>query len=130
MGKDTSQWFETASVDRYDLLKEFAKENRRHMTDAEKDLWNILRQPTQTLKFRRQHPINDYIVDFICLEQRLIIEVDGAYHCEPQQQEDDQIRTDILSNMGYKVIRFTNEEVLSNPKAVLKTIKEEFNNEL
>ncbi|MFC2449277.1 MAG: endonuclease domain-containing protein, partial [Prevotella denticola] len=63
-------------------------------------------------------------------EQRLIIEVDGAYHCEPQQQEDDQIRTDILSNMGYKVIRFTNEEVLSNPKAVLKTIKEEFNNEL
>ena len=130
MGKDASQWFETASVDRYDLLKEFAKENRRHMTDAEKTLWNILRQPTHTFKFRRQHPINDYIVDFICLEQRLIIEVDGAYHCEPQQQEDDQIRTDILSNMGYKVIRFTNEEVLSNPKAVLKTIKEEFNNEL
>ena len=100
------------------------------MTDAEKVLWNILRQPTHTFKFRCQHPINDYIVDFICLEQRLIIEVDGAYHCEPQQQEDDQIRTDILSNMGYKVIRFTNEEVLSNPKAVLKTIKEEFNNEL
>ena len=125
-----SQWFETASVDRYKLLKEFAKENRRHMTDAEKVLWKVLRQSKCSFKFRRQHPIYDYIADFICLEKRLIIEVDGAYHCEPQQQEDDQIRTDILSNMGYKVIRFTNEEVLSNPKAVLKTIKEEFNNEL
>ena len=125
MGKGDSQWFETASVDRYNLLKEYAKENRRHMTDAEKALWNIIRQPICSYKFRRQHPIYDYIVDFICIEKKLIIEVDGAYHSEPQQQEDDSIRTDILSTMGYKVIRFTNEEVLSNPKAVLRTIKEE-----
>ena len=112
MEKDDSQWFETASVDRYDILKEYAKVNRHHMTDAEKALWDILRQPTCSFKFRRQHPINDYIVDFICIEKKLIIEVDGAYHSEPQQQEDDKIRTDILSTMGYKVIRFTNEEVL------------------
>ena len=125
MGKDDSQWFETASVDRYNLLKEYAKENRRHMTDAEKALWNIIRQPTCSYKFRRQHPIYDYIVDFICIEKKLIIEVDGAYHSEPQQQEDDRVRTETLSNMGYKVIRFTNEEVLSNPKVVLRTIKEE-----
>ena len=125
MGKGDSQWFETASVDRYNLLKEYAKENRRHMTDAEKALWNILRQPKCSYKFRRQHPIYDYIVDFICIEKKLIIEVDGAYHSEPQQQEDDRIRTETLSNMGYKVIRFTNEEVLSNPKVVLRTIKEE-----
>ncbi|WP_277045487.1 endonuclease domain-containing protein, partial [Prevotella multiformis] len=108
MGKDMSQWFETASIDRYKLLKEFAKENRRHMTDAEKVLWKVLRQSICSFKFRRQHPIYDYIADFICLEKRLIIEVDGAYHCELQQQEDDQIRTDILSDMGYKVLRFTN----------------------
>ena len=125
MGKDVSQWFETTSVDRYNLLKEYAKENRRHMTDAEKALWNIIRQPTCSYKFRRQHPIYDYIVDFICIEKKLIIEVDGAYHSEPQQQEDDRVRTETLSNMGYKVIRFTNEEVLSNPKVVLRTIKEE-----
>ena len=123
-----SQWFETASVDRYKLLKEFAKENRRHMTDAEKVLWKVLRQSKCSFKFRRQHPIYDYIADFICLEKRLIIEVDGAYHCELQQQEDDQIRTDILSDMGYKVLRFTNDEVLSNPHTVLNMIKDEINN--
>ena len=126
MGKDMSQWFETASVDRYKLLKEFAKENRRHMTYAEKVLWKVLRQSKCSFKFRRQHPIYDYIADFICLEKRLI--VDGAYHCEPQQQEDDQIRTDILSDMGYKVLRFTNDEVLSNPHTVLNMIKDEINN--
>ena len=123
-----SQWFETASVDRYKLLKEFAKENRRHMTDAEKVLWKVLRQSKCSFKFRRQHPIYDYIADFICLEERLIIEVDGAYHCELQQQEDDQIRTDILSDMGYKVLRFTNDEVLSSPYTVLNMIKDEINN--
>ena len=128
MGKDMSQWFETASVDRYKLLKEFAKENRRHMTDAEKVLWKVLRQSKCSFKFRRQHPIYDYIADFICLEERLIIEVDGAYHCELQQQEDDQIRTDILSDMGYKVLRFTNDEVLSSPYTVLNMIKDEINN--
>ena len=128
MGKDGTQWFETASVDRYKLLKEFAKENRRHMTDAEKVLWKVLRQSECSFKFRRQHPIYDYIADFICLEKRLIIEVDGAYHCEPQQQEDDQIRTEILSDMGYKVLRFTNDEVLSSPHTVLNMIKDEINN--
>ncbi|WP_257879223.1 MULTISPECIES: endonuclease domain-containing protein [Prevotella] len=125
MGKDVSQWYETASIDRYDLLKEYAKENRQHMTAAEKTLWSLLRRTFYGFKFRRQHPINDFIADFICLEAKLIIEVDGAYHNEPQQQVNDRVRTDILSDMGYKVIRFTNEEVLSNPKVVLRTIKEE-----
>ena len=125
MEKDVTEWFETASIDRYDLLKEYAKENRQHMTAAEKTLWSILRQTVYGFKFRRQHPINDFTADFICLEAKLIIEVDGAYHSEPQQQEDDRIRTETLSNMGYKVIRFTNKEVLSNPRIVLRTIKEE-----
>ena len=128
MGKDVSQWYETASIDRYDLLKEYAKENRQHMTAAEKTLWSLLRRTFYGFKFRRQHPINDFIADFICLEAKLIIEVDGAYHCEAQQQMNDQIRTDILSDMGYKVIRFTNEEVLQHPKDVINKIKEELNN--
>ena len=128
MEKDVTEWYETASIDRYDLLKEYAKENRQHMTAAEKTLWSLLRRTFYGFKFRRQHPINDFIADFICLEKRLIIEVDGAYHCEPQQQEDDQIRTDILSDMGYKVLRFTNDKVLSSPHTVLNVIKDEINN--
>ena len=87
MGKDGAQWFETASIDRYKLLKEFAKENRRHMTDAEKVLWKVLRQSECSFKFRRQHPIYDYIADFICLEKRLIIEVDGATIANPSNKK-------------------------------------------
>ncbi len=128
MEKDVTEWYETTSIDRYDLLKEYAKENRLHMTAAEKTLWSLLRRTFYGFKFRRQHPINDFIADFICLEAKLIIEVDGAYHCEAQQQMNDQIRTDILSDMGYKVIRFTNEEVLQHPKDVINKIKEELNN--
>ena len=128
MEKDVTEWYETTSIDRYDLLKEYAKENRQHMTAAEKALWSLLRRTFYGFKFRRQHPINDFIADFICLEAKLIIEVDGAYHCEAQQQMNDQIRTDILSDMGYKVIRFTNEEVLQHPKDVINKIKEELNN--
>ena len=128
MEKDVTEWYETTSIDRYDLLKEYAKENRQHMTAAEKKLWSLLRRTFYGFKFRRQHPINDFIADFICLEAKLIIEVDGAYHCEAQQQMNDQIRTDILSDMGYKVIRFTNEEVLQHPKDVINKIKEELNN--
>ena len=128
MEKDVTEWYETTSIDRYDLLKEYAKENRQHMTAAEKTLWNLLRRTFYGFKFRRQHPINDFIADFICLEAKLIIEVDGAYHCEAQQQMNDQIRTDILSDMGYKVIRFTNEEVLQHPKDDINKIKEELNN--
>ena len=128
MEKDVTEWYETASVDRYDLLKEYAKENRQHMTAAEKTLWSLLRRTFYGFKFRRQHPINDFIADFICLEAKLIIEVDGAYHNEPQQQVNDRVRTDILSDMGYKVIRFTNEEVLQHPKDVINKIKEELNN--
>ena len=128
MEKDVTEWYETASIDRYDLLKEYAKENRQHMTAAEKTLWSLLRRTFYGFKFRRQHPINDFIADFICLEAKLIIEVDGAYHNEPQQQVNDRVRTDILSDMGYKVIRFTNEEVLQHPKDVINKIKEELNN--
>ena len=91
------------------------------MTLAEEILWKELKGTRGECHFRRQHPI----ADFICLEAKLIIEVDGAYHNEPQQQVNDRVRTDILSDMGFKVIRFTNEEVLSNPKSVLRTIKEE-----
>jgi len=68
----------TAAPDRYDLLKEFARFNRREMTKTETILWNVLRSEFRGLKFRRQHPIGDYIADFLCLSEKLVIEVDGV----------------------------------------------------
>ena len=116
---------ETASPDRYDLLKEFARHNRREMTQSETILWQALRSEFRGIKFRRQHPIGDYIADFLCLTEKLVIEVDGAYHSEPQHQQEDQWRTEFLQDKGYKVIRFTNEEVDADVKNVIRRIKEE-----
>lgn len=97
------------------------------MTDAERVLWNAIRSELKDCHFRRQHPIGDYIADFICLRKHLIIEVDGGYHSEPRQQEDDETRTANMNKWGYTVIRFTNEEVLYDTPKVLEQIKEQLN---
>ena len=119
------QSFKTAAPDRYELLKEFAKQNRREMTGSEAELWKALRQELKGRKFRRQHPIGDYIADFVCLPLKLVIEVDGGYHHEPQQWQQDQWRTEFLQSKGYHVLRFDNEAVNSDVKSVIKRIKEE-----
>ena len=116
---------QTASPDRYGLLRDFARQNRREMTESEIVLWNALRNEFRGIKFRRQHPIGDYIADFLCLKAKLVIEVDGGYHDKPQQQLEDQLRTEFLQSKGYRVIRFTNEEVSSQLKGVISRIKEE-----
>ena len=116
---------QTASPDRYDILKSYARQNRREMTESETVLWNALRNEFRGIKFRRQHPIGDYIADFLCLKAKLVIEVDGGYHDKPQQQLEDQWRTEFLQSKGYRVIRFTNEEVSSQLKGVISRIKEE-----
>ncbi len=116
---------QTASPDRYDILKAYARQNRREMTESETVLWNALRNEFRGIKFRRQHPIGDYIADFLCLKAKLVIEVDGGYHDKPQQQLEDQWRTEFLQSKGYRVIRFTNEEVNSQLKGVISRIKEE-----
>ena len=113
----------TASSDRYELLKEYARENRKNMTLAESFLWQNLRANALDHKFLRQHVIGDYIVDFVCRDDGLVIEVDGAYHAEREQQMDDEIRTHDLEKMGFRVIRFTNEEVLYDIEAVLEEIE-------
>ena len=94
------------------------------MTDAERLLWSKLRK-RQVLgsRFRRQHPVGGYIVDFVCIEAKLIIEVDGGQHAEQQRYDD--ARTDWLSNQGYRVIRFWNHEILTNFEAVMETIVRE-----
>ena len=158
------EW-KTASPDRYELLKRFAKENRQFMTEAERALWMRLRGNALGHKFLRQHIIGDYIVDFLCRDAQVVIEVDGGYHKERQflykyphsyflmpnkshpmqggmegsnkslptqggmeglirdQVEEDRIRQDWLESAGYKVIRFTNEQILHNIDYALTVIK-------
>ena len=107
------------------LLVEMAKQMRKEPTEAEKVLWINLKTKALNLKFRQQHLIEDYIVDFVCLEKKLIIEVDGEYHFTDEQIKLDDERTFVLNKKGYKVIRFKNEEVITNIQIVLNKIKEE-----
>lgn len=119
--------YKTASPDRYGLLKSFARENRKNATLAESILWDYLRSNPLGIKFLRQHIIGDYIVDFVSRHGGLIIEVDGGYHLELQQQGEDQMREAKLEMLGYHVIRFTNEEVLYNKESVIEQIEHYFN---
>lgn len=121
--------YKTASPDRYELLKVFARENRKNATLAENVLWEYLRNGELGEKFLRQHIIGDYIVDFVSRHDGLVIEVDGGYHSEPRQQEEDKLREEVLEQMGYHVIRFTNEEVLCDIENVLNQIENHFNRE-
>ena len=89
---------------------------------AEQVLWTHLRNNILGVRFLRQHIIGDYIADFVSTQCYLIIEVDGAYHAELKQVKMDENRTEALNRMGYKVIRFTNEEVLYNTKETIETI--------
>ena len=93
----------------------------RHIaTDAEKKLWRLLRsRQLDAAKFRRQVPIENYIVDFACHEERLIVEVDGVQHAENPR---DAARDKRLAALGYRVLRFWNNDVLRNPRGVLETI--------
>ena len=100
-----------------------AQSLRENLTEAEVYLWEKLKaNQFYSLKFRRQHPIGIYIVDFYCHKQKLIIELDGAYHNNKEQIENDQERTDFLNFQGLKVIRFTNEQVLIQIDFVLNEI--------
>ena len=102
------------------LLLEKAQEMRNKPTEAESVLWEYLKSKKLGHKFRRQHLIDDFIVDFVCLSKRLVIEVDGKIH--ENQQEEDVARTSVLDSLGYTVLRFKNEEVIGDLNNVLKTI--------
>lgn len=104
-----------------------AKDNRRNMTEAEAYLWGYIRAGKLGHRFRRQHPIDDFIVDFLCLPLNFIIEVDGGYHQDPEQKSLDQQRSEYLTSKGYHIIRFTNEEVLQDITHVINMIKTTLN---
>ena len=101
---------------------------RNNPTEAEAVLWKCLRNKELGIKFRRQHIIDEFIVDFVNLETGLIIEVDGGYHNKEEQKILDQERTDILEKKGFRIIRFLNEEVLFSPEEVCYKIKAVYNN--
>ena len=116
--------FKTSSPDIYLLLKNNARKNRAKMTEAETMLWERLRCYPRPIRFRRQHIIGDYIVDFACLEKVLVIEVDGGCHATNEQKALDDIRTEYLNKIGFSVIRFTNEQVVNHIDDVLAHIEE------
>ena len=119
-GKDLG--VHTADPMWYGMLKEFAEENRKNPTEAESVLWNALKAKGAGLKFRRQHIIEDFIVDFYCNEKKLTVELDGGYHRVPEQMKSDAERTARLKELGYTELRFTNEQVLGDIDNVIKEI--------
>ena len=122
-GQEERPLYKTACLTSYTCMKEFQKKNKSNPTDAERILWEYLRREQTGHKFRRQQIIENYIADFACLESKLVIELDGDYHLTAEQIQQDQERTEKLSLLGYRVIRFKNEEVIDNPKIVIKQIK-------
>jgi very-short-patch-repair endonuclease len=109
-------------------LTHLAKGLRKRSTDAEKLLWSGLRAGRcEGMKFRRQHPVGQYIVDFVCLERKLIIELDGGQHALPDEARKDRQRDAWLEKEGYTVVRFWDNEVLMKKNGILDAIRERLN---
>lgn len=105
------------------MKTKFAKSLRRRMTDAERKLWSTPRnRQFHDYKFRRQVPIGTYVVDSVCFEEMLVIEVDGGQHTENLEQ--DSIRTEWLEQEGYREMRFWNNDVLGNTDGAIRAIEE------
>ncbi len=99
-----------------------ARQLRRDSTDAEQRLWSVLRdRQLGGDKFRRQTPIGPYIVDFLCMQRRLVIELDGGQH--QQRADSDQERTEFLETLGYRVLRFWNHDVFDDLESVVDAIR-------
>jgi very-short-patch-repair endonuclease len=106
-------------------LTPFAKAMRKDATEAEQRLWLHLKgRRMEGLKFRRQEQIGRFIVDFVCYEKVLIVEADGGQHAAEEDKEKDRERTAWLNGQGFAVLRFWNNEVLTNTDGVLETIRQ------
>jgi very-short-patch-repair endonuclease len=104
-------------------LTQLAKNLRTHATEAERILWRHLRgHRFANIKFRRQHPIENYIVDFVCFKLKLIIELDGSQHFASSYDRQRDLR---LTNSGFKILRFWNNEIFENLEGILDRIYEE-----
>ncbi|HWD57970.1 MAG TPA: endonuclease domain-containing protein [Stellaceae bacterium] len=105
------------------MVNNSARRLRRTMTDAERRLWFALRDRRLAgFKFRRQHPIGNFIVDFACTKHHLVVEADGGQHAE---SESDARRTALIEAMGWRVMRFWNNDILANTEGVILTLLRE-----
>ncbi len=115
--------YKTADIASYGLLKDFAKQNRNNLTQTEDIMWEITKsKKLEGYKIRRQHIIGQYIADFVCLKENLVIEIDGGIHQLPENKTSDEERTKWLNEHGYHVLRFTNEEVIHEIDKVVDTL--------
>ena len=119
----------TADPMDYELLRRNAKSNRYNMTEAESAFWSLAKGSAFGERCIRQHVIGDYIVDFLFRRSKVVVEIDGGYHFTQEQQIEDALRTEWLESNGYKVIRFTNEQVLCDTDKVSNIIKSSLNRE-
>jgi very-short-patch-repair endonuclease len=101
-----------------------ARRLRRRQTDAERALWQVLRQRPGGFKFRRQHPIGRYILDFFCGELRLAIEADGGQHLTESGRKAGQERSAYLAEQGIRILRFNDHQILVERDAVLRTVEQ------
>jgi len=113
--------YKTTNKDEWYKLKPFARANRRAMTLPEKILWLSLRKNQLGIKFRRQQIIAGFIADFANLDHKLIIEVDGPSHKD--QKEYDEMRTNVLCDLGYRIVRFSNDDISGNCESVIERLK-------
>ena len=114
----------------YELVSA-ARQLRAQQTPAEQSLWEALRaRKLDGYKFRRQYPVGSHILDFVCVERSLVIELDGAHHAVEDQYQYDQERTEHLEHYGHRVIRFANDSVLSDLDSVLDQIRCELSREV
>jgi very-short-patch-repair endonuclease len=106
----------------WEKLKPLARQMRHEPTPAEDQLWEYLRnRQIMGVKFQRQHGIGKFVVDFYCAEAQLVVEADGTIH--QYTAEEDSVRQEFLGNLRFKVLRFTNQEILSSPGHVIEQIK-------
>lgn len=115
--------------DRHSLVAN-ARSLRREMIDAERKLWSRLRGGQRGFYFRRQTPVGDYVVDFVCLKEKLVVELDGGQHHTDEGMERDRRREEFLRSQGLRVLRFSNIDVLKNTDGVVEKIVEELRNPL
>lgn len=109
-------------------LKRYSRELREHMTDAERRLWVKIRmKQLGGCQFYRQKPVGDYIVDFFCPKAKLVIELDGSQHLSDEMTEYDRVRDEYMSSLGLRVLRFTNNDVMTHIDGVVERITEGIN---
>ena len=114
-------------IHNWKYLKQTRKDLRNNLTPAEATLWKALqRKQLKGRKFRRQHSIGNFIVDFYCPSEKLIIELDGAHHFTSVGYENDLERDKTLMGMGFKILRFENQDVFDSLERVLETISSNF----